>query len=51
LWRVQPEVTLRALISVYETGTADDSLFTYSPMDFNVKLGFPLLAKILLELA
>jgi hypothetical protein len=26
----------------------DDSLFTYAPMDFKVKLGFPLLAKVLL---
>lgn len=48
VWRVQPEATLRALTTFYATGVADDSLFTYSPMDFNVRLGFPLLAKILL---
>lgn len=45
---VQREATLRLLTSFYDTGVADDSLFTYAPMDFKVKLGFPLLAKILL---
>jgi hypothetical protein len=48
VWGVQPEATLRLLTSFYDTGVADDSLFTYAPMDFKVKLGFPLLAKILL---
>lgn len=49
VWNVQPAATLLALTTFYDTGAADDSLFTYSPMDFNVKLGFPLLAKILLS--
>lgn len=48
VWRVQPEATLRALTTFYDTGIADDSLYQYAPMDFNVKFGFPLLAKILL---
>lgn len=48
VWSVQPEATLRALTTFYDTGDADDSLYQYAPMDFNVKLGFPLLAKILL---
>jgi pimeloyl-ACP methyl ester carboxylesterase len=48
VWGVQPEATLRLLTTFYDTGVADDSLYQYAPMDFNVKLGFPLLAKILL---
>lgn len=48
VWGVQPEATTRLLTSFYDTGVADDSLYQYAPMDFNVKLGFPLLAKILL---
>jgi len=48
VWGVQPAATLRLLTTFYDTGVADDSLFTYAPMDFKVKMGFPLLAKILL---
>jgi hypothetical protein len=47
-WNVQPEATLRLLTSFYDTGVAGDSLFRYTPMNFKVRLGFPLLAKILL---
>jgi pimeloyl-ACP methyl ester carboxylesterase len=47
VWNIQPAATPHALTTFFDTGVADDSLFTYSPMDFNVKLGFPLLAKIL----
>jgi hypothetical protein len=43
---VQPEATERLLTSFYDTGVADDSLFTYAPMDFHVGMGFPALAKI-----
>jgi hypothetical protein len=32
--------------SFYTTGAADDSLYTYLPMDFKPTLRFPLLAKI-----
>ena len=48
VWNVQPEATLRLLTSFYDTGIADDSLSRYTPMDFKVGFGFPLLAKILL---
>jgi pimeloyl-ACP methyl ester carboxylesterase len=48
VWGVQPEATLRLLTTFYDTGVADDLLYQYAPMDFKVKLGFPLLAKILL---
>jgi pimeloyl-ACP methyl ester carboxylesterase len=43
---VQPEATERLLTSFYDTGVADDSLFTYAPMDFHIGMGFPALAKI-----
>ncbi|HLO18729.1 MAG TPA: alpha/beta fold hydrolase [Anaerolineales bacterium] len=48
VWDVQPEATKRLLTSFYDTGIADDSLYQYVPMNFKVKLGFPMLAKILL---
>jgi len=47
VWRVQPKATLRLLTSFYATGIADDSLVTYTSMDFNVKFGFPMLAKLM----
>jgi pimeloyl-ACP methyl ester carboxylesterase len=48
IWNVQPEATRRLLTSFYDTGQADDSLYRYAPVDFKVKTGFPLLAKLLL---
>ncbi|MBN1978049.1 MAG: alpha/beta fold hydrolase [Anaerolineae bacterium] len=45
-WQFQPKATERLLTSFYDTGVADDSLFTYEPMDFHVGRGFPALAKI-----
>lgn len=45
---LQPQAYERLLTSFYDTGVADDSLYTYLPMDFNVPLGFPALAKIIL---
>jgi pimeloyl-ACP methyl ester carboxylesterase len=47
VWNIQPKATLRLLTSFYTTGIADDSLVAYAPMDFKVKFGFPVLAKIL----
>ncbi len=46
LWNVQRPATIRLITSFYDTGKADDSLFTYAPMDFHVSWGFPKLAKI-----
>jgi pimeloyl-ACP methyl ester carboxylesterase len=46
LWS-QPEASKRLLTNFYDTGEADDSLFTYQPWEYNVGLGFPLLAKVL----
>ncbi|MCC6187729.1 MAG: alpha/beta fold hydrolase [Anaerolineales bacterium] len=47
LFGLQPAATERLLTSFYDTGVADASLFTYAPMDFSVRLGFPLMAKAL----
>jgi len=47
LWR-QPEASERLLTSFFDTGEADDSLFTYQPWEYNVGLGFPAIAKIIL---
>lgn len=44
----QPEATVRLMASFYDTGVADDSLYTYAQMDFGVSPGFPALAKIIL---
>jgi hypothetical protein len=48
VWNVQPEATKGLLTSFYDTGHVDNSFYQFSPMDFRVRLGFPLLAKILL---
>ena len=45
--RRQPEASRRLLSSFYETGVGDDSLFTYQPWDFHVRLGFPAMAKLI----
>ena len=44
----QPEATERLLTSFFDTGEADDSLFTDQPWKYNPGLGFPALAKIIL---
>jgi len=46
----QPQATERLLTSFYDTGVADDSLYTYAPIDFQVSWGYPALAKLLLGL-
>ena len=47
-WSFQHAASQRLLTSFFDTGTADDSLYTYLPMDFKPAMSFPLLAKILL---
>ena len=47
-WHFQPEAGERLLTSFYDTGVADESLFTYLPIDFKPPLRFPLLAKLML---
>ena len=45
VWGLQPEATERLLRSFYDTGVADDSLFSYQPMKFAVGLGLPEIVK------
>ena len=47
-WNFEPEAAERLLTSFYDTGVADESLYTYLPMDFRPAMQFPLLMKILL---
>ena len=47
VWGLQPEATAHLLTSFYATGVADDSLYTYQPVEFKVGLGFPEMAKLL----
>jgi pimeloyl-ACP methyl ester carboxylesterase len=42
----QPQAIERLLTSFYDTGVADDSLFTATPLDFRVSWGYPAQAKI-----
>ncbi|MCP4420552.1 MAG: hypothetical protein GY805_28430, partial [Chloroflexi bacterium] len=42
---LQPEAIEHLLTSFYDSGEADESLFTYEPMNFEVKMGFPTIAK------
>jgi hypothetical protein len=44
--RLQPEAARRLLTRFCETGVADDSLFTYHPVDFSVGIGYPAMAKL-----
>jgi hypothetical protein len=48
VWSIQPEATMHMLTTFFDTGVADDSLFSYQPMDFGVGLGFPAIAKLVL---
>jgi len=48
LMSLQPQAYERLLTSFFDTGVADESLYAYLPMDFNVRLGFPAMAKIML---
>lgn len=48
---LQPAAAERLLTSFYDSGVADDSLYTYQPMDFTPPASFPMLAKIALGTA
>jgi pimeloyl-ACP methyl ester carboxylesterase len=47
-WNSQPEARVHMLNTFFDTGQADASLYTYQPLDFDVGLGWPRLAKVLL---
>ena len=44
----QPQAMNHLLTTFFDSGQVDDSQFSYVPMNFDVKLGFPLLAKLIL---
>ena len=46
-WSFQSEARRRLLTSFFDTGLADDSLYTTLPMDFKPAMRFPVLAKVL----
>ena len=48
LWRSQPAATKLLLTTFLESGTVDTSLVRYDPVSFEVRWGFPLLAKLML---
>lgn len=51
-WNLQPDATAQLITSFYDTGVADDSLFTHRPMEFDVgAVAFPELPKIALGIA
>jgi len=47
-WSSQPEARVHMLNTFFDTGQVDASLYTYQPLDLNVGLGWPGLAKLLL---
>jgi pimeloyl-ACP methyl ester carboxylesterase len=49
-WSSQPEARVHLLNTFYDTGQVDASLYTYQPLDFDVGLGWPGLAKLLLAI-
>jgi pimeloyl-ACP methyl ester carboxylesterase len=51
VFTLRPEAFERLVVSYFNTGDADDSLFAYLPMNFNISLGFPMLAKAFLGMA
>jgi pimeloyl-ACP methyl ester carboxylesterase len=48
VWYSQPEARAHMLTTYFNTGEVDASLYTYQPLDFDVGLGWPGLAKVLL---
>jgi hypothetical protein len=49
-WNSQPEARVHMLNTFFDTGQVDASLYTYQPLDFDVGLGWPALAKFLLAI-
>ena len=43
---LQPEAYEHLITTFFETGEVDDTQFVYAPVDFEVKRGFPALAKV-----
>ena len=49
-WNSQPEARVHMLNTFFDTGRVDASLYTYQPLDFDVGLGWPGLAKLLVTI-
>jgi hypothetical protein len=49
-WSSQPEARVHLQNTFFDTGQVDASLYTYQPLDFDVGLGWPGLAKLLLAI-
>jgi pimeloyl-ACP methyl ester carboxylesterase len=49
-WNSQPEARVHMLNTFFDTGQVDASLYTYQPLDFDVGLGWPGLAKLLVAI-
>jgi len=49
-WNNQPEARVHMLNTFFDTGQVDASLYTYQPLDFDVGLGWPGLAKVLVAI-
>jgi pimeloyl-ACP methyl ester carboxylesterase len=47
-WNSQPGARVHLLTTFFDSGQVDASLYTYQPLDFDVGLGWPGLAKVLL---
>ena len=46
VWGLQPDAVVCLLTTFYENGKADDSLFTYQPMDFDAGPSYRSMAKL-----
>jgi hypothetical protein len=49
-WSSQLEARVHMLNTFFDTGQVDASLYTYQPLDFDVGLGWPGLAKVLVAI-
>ena len=49
-WNSQPEARVHMLNTFYDAGKVDASLYTYQPLDFDVGLGWPGLAKLVVAI-
>jgi len=48
---LQPDAMFHMLVTFFDTGEVDDSLFEYQPMSFDVSLGFPDMAHAIVNAA
>ena len=46
VWTLQLEATRHLLVTFFDTGEADSTLYTYQPMSFEVERGMPAMAKL-----